>query len=101
MGTLVAPSYANTSKGKLEQEILNSTSYIFSNTWKRFIDVIQLCTSTPNNISLFQALISTRHPAIKYTLNSSQDNIQFLDLQITQNNRQLETKICSKPTNSH
>ncbi|KAJ8032135.1 hypothetical protein HOLleu_25571 [Holothuria leucospilota] len=52
--------------GKPEQEILNSTSYILPNTWKRFIDDIQfLWTSTNRNLSLFQTLVNTRHPSIK------------------------------------
>ncbi|KAJ8051037.1 hypothetical protein HOLleu_04457 [Holothuria leucospilota] len=68
--------------GKLEQEFIASTSYILPNTWKRFIDDIQfLWTLTPRNLSLFQTLVNTRHPTIKYTFNSSQDNIQFLDIQ--------------------
>ncbi|KAJ8039047.1 hypothetical protein HOLleu_16635 [Holothuria leucospilota] len=102
MGTPVAPSYANIFMGKLEQEIIASTSYILPNTWKRVIDDIQfLWISTPSNLSLFKTLVNTRHPTIKYTFNSSQDNIQFLDIEITQYNTQLETKIYSKPTDSH
>ena len=102
MGTPVAPSYANIFMGTIEQDILNLTSYILPNTWKRFIDDIHfLWISTSRNLSLFQTLINTRHPTIKYTFNSSQDNVQFLDIQITQNNTQLETKIYSKPTDSH
>ncbi|KAJ8019991.1 hypothetical protein HOLleu_41807 [Holothuria leucospilota] len=102
MGTPVAPSYANIFMGTIEQDILNLTSHILPNTWKRFIDDIHfLWTLTSRNLSLFQTLINTRHPTIKYTFNSSQDNVQFLDIQITQNNTQLETKIYSKPTDSH
>lgn len=102
MGTPVAPSYANIFMGKLEQEIIASTSYILPNTWKRFIDDIQfLWTLTPRNLSHFQTLVYTRHPTIKYTFNSSQDNIQFLDIEITQYNTQLETNVYSKPTDSH
>ncbi|KAJ8032688.1 hypothetical protein HOLleu_26285 [Holothuria leucospilota] len=101
MGTSVAPSYANIFMGTLAQEIHNLTSYILPNIWKSFIDDIQfLWTSTSRNLSLFQTLITTQTP-YKYTFNSSQDNIQFLDIQITQNNKQLETKIYSKPTFTH
>lgn len=56
---------------------------------------------TPRNLSLFQSLVNTRHPTIKYTFNSSQDNIQFLDIEITQYNTQLETRVYSKLTDSH
>ena len=102
MGTPVAPSYANIFMGALEHNIIQLTSHILTNTWKRFIDDIQfIWTSTSRNLTQFQNKMNTNHPTIKYTFDSSTECVQFLDIQITQRNNRLETQLYSKPTDSH
>ncbi|KAJ8019318.1 hypothetical protein HOLleu_42161 [Holothuria leucospilota] len=87
--------------GKLEQEILNKPVTFFlthGNASLMYTISVDIYIPQP---PILPSTHQSKHPTIKYTFNSSQDNIQFLDIQITQNNTQLETKIYSKPTDSH
>ena len=104
MGTPCAPSYANLFMGQLEHKLIfsKSTTNIPAGTWKRFIDDIQfLWVGSPRTLSHFQTSLNQSHPSIKFTFETSETEVTFLDTYILLHNGRLHTEIFTKPTDSH
>ncbi|XP_063960282.1 uncharacterized protein LOC135155276 [Lytechinus pictus] len=103
MGTPLAPSYANIFMGELETDILtNSRHAIIAGSWKRYIDDIQFMWSgSPRLLAKFQDTINTRHSTIKYTFESSNSEVCFLDTLLQLKNGTLHTELYNKPTDTH
>ena len=79
MGTKMAPSYANLFMGKLEESLKHKHIH----TWKRYIDDI-----------IIHHLENSFHPTIKFTYESSQNELTFLDTTIYKGERfKLEKKL--------
>ena len=103
MGTPLAPSAANLFMGWLEQQLLqHSPVSINKETWKRFIDdIFMLFCGTDEELMQFTTFINQFHPTIKFTVNSSDQSVPFLDINISLKDGFLQTDLYSKPTDSH
>ena len=102
MGTPVAPSYANIYMGEIETKIMQQPNSILHNSWKRFIDdIFFIWSDSPHSLSLFQETMNAFHPKIKFTFESSETKVNYLDLTVKLQNRTLETELYCKPTDSH
>jgi predicted GIY-YIG superfamily endonuclease len=101
MGSPTAPSYANTFMGKLEEDMLGSapTSPF---CWKRFIDdVFFIWTSSEQDLDDFKIHMNSFHNSIKFTFESSNERVSFLDVCIQLVDCKVITSLYSKPTDAH
>ena len=101
MGTKMAPSYANIFMGKLEKLIIQSASHkpLY---WFCFIDNIDMkWTESEENLNRFFDHANNAHPTIKFTHETSRNNISFLDTYTTCENGIMSTDIYNKPTDKH
>ncbi len=83
MGTAVAPSYANLFMADLEEKLLAGypTQPIM---WKRYIDdILVIWPGNQNSLKDFVSYLNNAHSTIKFTFESSDTTIDFLDLQGT------------------
>jgi hypothetical protein len=103
MGTPLAPSAANLFMGWLERQLLdNSPVPIDQDTWKRFIDdIFLLWTGSTEELDTFINFINAYHPSIKFSVNSSEVFVPFLDIRVSLENGYLQTDLYSKPTDAH
>lgn len=67
--------------------------------WWRYIDdVFIIWTGTQEELTIFHTFLNNLDDDIKFTLNSSTTNVQFLDTNVTKMGTQLSTSIYMKPT---
>ena len=101
MGTKMAPSYANIVMGKHEILIMPSAPYN-PVSWFRFIDDVDMkWTESEENLNRFFDHVNKVLPTIKFTYETSRNNISFLDTYITCKNGIISTDIYNKSTDTH
>ena len=103
MGTPMAPSLANLFMGWLEDKIMSSSPIKFpTDNWKRFLDdIFLLWPGTETELQTFTQFLNTVHPTIKFTVQSSQTQLPFLDILIKIKDGMLQTDLYTKPTDAH
>ena len=103
MGTVAAPSYAIIFMGKFEE------TYIYPDInedclfYVRYIDdILFIYTGTETKLDNFFCSLNLRHDSIKFDYIKSTTSIAFLDTLIyIDENRQLQTTLYVKPTDTH
>ena len=101
MGTKMAPSYANIFMGKVEKLIIQSAPHK-PLSWFRYInDVDMKWNKSEENLNRFFDHANNVHPTIKFTHETSRNNISFLDAYTTCENGIMSTDIYNKPTDKH
>ena len=99
MGTRMAPSYANLSMGKFEQQAIDN-SLLKPFIWWRFIDdIFMIWTHREEHLKSFIGFLSSIHPSIKFTheySNSLHQTLPFLDVQVHLINNHIETDLHTK-----
>ena len=97
----MTPSYANIFMGKLENLIIQSAPHK-PLSWFRFIDDVDMkWTESEENLNRFFDHANNVHPTIKFTHETSRNNISFLDTYTTCENGIMSTDIYNKPTDKH
>lgn len=103
MGSCFAPSYACLVMGFWEAKFIgNPVNNLFLPKiplWKRYIDdVFFIWTGTVSELEIFMAYINSTTSFLRFTVEHSTDNINFLDLTIYKNSQGgLGTSIYRKP----
>ena len=102
MGTKVAPSYANIYMGYFEHKHVYPY-HLQPKIWRRFIDDIFIVwTHGLDELLKFVAHLNSCHESIKFTLEHSYTESNFLDVKVlTGPNGGLSTTLYCKPTDSH
>ena len=102
MGTKLAPSFANLFMGDFEEKFVY-TYKLQPFLWKRFIDdIFIIWTHGAEELSNFVSHLNSCHRTIKFTSESSDKSIDFLDVTIkTTDKNSLITTLYCKPTDSH
>ena len=110
MGSIFAPSYATLTLGFLEIKLHQKIESIYGNQikaefielWKRYLDdCFIFWKQSWGDIKDLHEILQTLHPQIKFTLDSSQEKIPFLDILISINhNGTITTDIYRKITDT-
>ena len=101
IGTKMAPSYANLFMDRLERGLL-SQAQVKPYIWLRYIDdVFMVWTGTELELLEFLNYINEAHDTIKFTWDWSRERINYLDVQVINNNGRIETDLYIKPTDKH
>ena len=97
MGSQTAPSYANTSMGKLETEMIE-TAPTSPFCWKRFIDgfFFFFFIGSEQGLDIFKTHMNSFHNNIKFTFESYSEQVSFLDVSIRLDGLRLETSLKKK-----
>lgn len=99
MGTKCAPNYANLFMGNFEANHIYSRIRNKSILYLRYIDdIFMIWTGTKQQLQAFSKEINNVHQSIKFTVESSVREINFLDTTIYKKGNQLLTKTYKKPT---
>ena len=99
MGTKCAPSYANLFMGKFEKKYIYNRIKNKSKLYLRFIDdIFMIWTSSKEDLLNFIQEINQVHQSIKFTVEYSENSINFLDTTVYISNNRLFTKVYKKPT---
>jgi hypothetical protein len=103
MGTPIAPSYANTFMGEHENKLLDAYP-LKPFCWLRFLDDV-FCVFTHGKLEFdnFVEYLNASSEAIKFTVESSEDRVNFLDTTVVLDRETncLYTTVYSKPTDTH
>ena len=110
MGTKVAPTYATLVMGFLEEKMYqtlpeifdqNFTTYIKEN-WKRYLDdCFIFWTKTEDDLRRFHSIINNIHESIKFTMETSENELPFLDIRIIKRENIIITDLFCKETDTH
>ena len=102
MGTRMAPPYANLFMGTIERLIIDN-SPVPIKLWLRYIDDIFLILENgERSLPILKQHMNNAHPTIKFTFSSSTQEIAFLDTKLyLDNNRHIQSRIHTKPTDKH
>ena len=77
------------------------TKYIIEH-WKRFTDDCFITRKRNKNLNLFEEILNNLHPSIKFTKDTEDDRIPFLDLLVIKTTKgKIETDVFYKKTNTH
>jgi hypothetical protein len=102
MGTRMAPPYANLFMSTFDETIhTNFKDHIV--LYKRFIDdILIIFTGTTQQMEELMTYANNMHKDIKFTFNTSNDKIDFMDitLQVNNYNNTLTSKLYRKPTDT-
>ena len=109
-GTTVAPTYANLVMAYLEIKLYNLVrkkygdfiyNYVIEN-WKRFLDDgFIIWRKSFGEVSGFIELLNSLDKNIRFTYESSEQSVSFLNLLIYKENGKIKTDIFYKDTDSH
>ena len=102
IGTKFAPHYANIFMAALEEEIFEK-SHVQPYLWLRYLDdIFCVWTERLENLKEFFGFLNNVHPSIKFTMEYSQKQINFLDVLISKNANEscLVTSLFTKSTDS-
>lgn len=98
MGTRMAPNYAIIFMHQLETSLLNNY-HLKPKVWKRFIDdIFMIWNHGAEELDTFLAYLNNAHPTIKFTSETSNNSLSFLDTWIYIENDELHTRVYHKPT---
>ena len=109
MGTKVAPTYATLTIGYLENILYEKVkdnfgtefSDQFQNLWKRFLDDCFIPWSkSKEDIDTLHNILNNLNEHLKFTIDSSDHQLPFLDCMVIKNGNLIETDIFYKPTDS-
>ena len=101
MGTRMAPCYANIFMGWFETQFVY-TYPLQPLVWCRYIDDIFLIwTHGSQSLQTFISNLNTCHPTIKFTSETSQIQVPFLDILVQLKEGLLITDLYCKPTDTH
>ena len=103
MGTKAAPGFANCFMGDFEEQYVypHSTQPL---KYLRFLDDIFLIWQHGReSLEAFVQHMNTRMPSIKFTMEASESQVNFLDttVRINKTTNKIETDLYCKPTDSH
>ncbi len=103
MGTKVAPTYACLFMADLEQRMLASAKKLPLKYFRYVDDIWFLFDGSPAELQEFIDRCNAFHPTIKFTYESSRDEIVFLDTIVKMNHEtgKLYTDLHCKPTDAH
>ena len=111
MGTPMAPNYANLFMAKFEEDAITSyhaSTGLKTHVWYRYIDDIFLIwTHGDEELQKFLLYLDTfsgtrnMKSKIKFEINKSEKEVNFLDVTIKVENGMLTTSLFSKPTDAH
>ena len=101
IGTKMAPSYANIFMHELETKLLEEAP-VKPDLWLRYIDdLFMVWTKGEEGLKEFLTYINQAHDTIKFKWDWSHENINYLDVQVINNNGKIETDLYTKPTDKH
>ena len=101
MGTKMAPAYANIFMGRLEGQLLRSTS-LKPFSWFRFIDNVDMkWTHGPENLKIFLQEANSFHPTIRFMAEVSTEEHVFLDTKSRLVGNNIDVDLYTKPTDTH
>ncbi len=93
MGTKMAPAYANIFMAELEETLLQNY-HKAPLLWKRYIDdILCIWPGTQSELKQFMSYLNTSHPTIKFTHESSQSSVDFLDITLYKGKRYRDKRI--------
>ena len=103
MGTRMAPSYANFSMGKFEQQFLQTQDKLLLVWWRYMYinDVFTIWTHGVSCLNVFLLEFNNYHTTIKFTADWSAQEVTFLDMRVYIKNGSVEMDIHVKPTTKH
>lgn len=109
MGTKVAPTYATLVLGyleillyeKVEENFGNEFRIYIENNWKRFLDdCFILWTKNEDYLKSFHEILNNLHTDISFTVESSPEELPFLDVKVICENGEISTDLYYKPTDT-
>ena len=101
IGTRMAPAYANIFMHDLESRLLDLAS-VKPYLWLRYIDdIFMIWTAGEDQLQDFLEWINQYHDTIKFTWDWSRKNVNYLDVQVINNNGVIDTDLYTKPTDKH
>ncbi|XP_061175938.1 uncharacterized protein LOC133184880 [Saccostrea echinata] len=110
MGTKVAPTYATLTLGYLEQKLHHQLATLWGeedaesiiSKWKRFLDdCFILWNDNVDRLSVFHQLLNGLDSNIRFTMESSDTKLPFLDVLVIKEDTKLSTDIYYKSTDTH
>ncbi|XP_062579660.1 uncharacterized protein LOC134241640 [Saccostrea cucullata] len=110
MGTKVAPTYATLTLGYLEQKLHQRLVTLWgeedaeaiTSKWKRFLDDCFIrWNDNIERLSIFHQLLNDLDSNIKFTMESSDMELPFLDVLVIKEDTKLSTDIFYKSTDTH
>ena len=103
MGTVAAPSYAIIYMGEFEEKHIYPIIGKDCLYYGRYIDdILLIYKGNEKEFKTFAEQLNTKHPSIKFDYEISKTSIPFLDTRIyIDENRQLQTTLFTKPTDTH
>ena len=105
MGPHHACSYADAAVDKaIDRKVMSDENPWRSKMrlWGRFRDdIFGIWTCTAAELHLFNDWLNRLQPKLKFTMESSQDSVVFLDLKVSVVNRKISTSMYSKSSDTH
>ena len=101
IGTKFAPPYAIIFMADLEERTLKDIELRPSLWWRYVDDIFFIWEHGEDSLKQFIEILNACHPTIKSIAEWSKEEINFLDVNVKLRNRQLETDLHIKPTDTH
>ena len=101
MGTRMAPQYANLFMAHFEENFFMTYPKKPLLYYRYIDDVFLIWEHGEDELVKFQDALNQHHPSIKFTMEFSNDIVNFLDTQVFLNDDKLTTSVYKKPTDSN
>ena len=100
MGSPLGPTLANFFLGEIECKLLNKNSPVHPKFYKRYIDDIYCIFDSSQDYRAFHEIINSLHPNLRFTVETTEGSLPFLDVEIQLKDDHVETWIYRKSTHT-
>ncbi|XP_071489266.1 uncharacterized protein [Diadema antillarum] len=100
MGTKMAPVYANIYMAVLEEDFLSKCTLQPSMYLRYIDDIFIIWPHSEKDLAAFHEAFNKHNRHIQFTMESSREEIHFLDVNVSKNGNLLSTSVYVKPTDS-
>lgn len=102
MGSPLAPLLANWFVVSIESKILNDPKHNLykPKIYKRYVDDLFAVFNSPEERDTFFEVLNSAHPNLRFTMETTTSALPFLDVAVTIQKEEYNTKVYRKPTNT-
>ena len=100
MGSPLGPTFANYFLGSVENNIFQKTKSFFPKFYVRYVDDVFAVFKKKGDVEEFLKVLNDQHPQLKFTVETTDSTLPFLDVEIKLTDGDVDTWVYRKKTDT-
>ena len=100
MGSPLGPTFANWFLGHVEDNIFGQIKAFFPEFYVRYVDDVFAVFEKKGDVDKFLKLLNSQHPQLKFTVETADSSLPFLDVEVAMRGQDVDTWVYRKKTDT-